>query len=66
VAISTPLPADLERFVHKIAEIRRERRLSDYQRDTVVLQEGRAIERERLAAMSGYHRYEEGGCDGDE
>jgi hypothetical protein len=64
MAITSPLPADLERFVHKIQEIRRERRLSDYQRDTVVLQEGRAIERERLAAISGYHCYE-GGCDGD-
>jgi hypothetical protein len=53
-------------MLHTIRIIRSEQRYAAHQLDSLVVREGRAIERERLAAMSGYHRYEEGGCDGDE
>jgi hypothetical protein len=57
-------PNWVERFLSTIQAIRRERRMLDYQRDSALLPEGRAVERERLAAISGYH-YWEGDRDAD-
>jgi 23S rRNA A2030 N6-methylase RlmJ len=62
---ANPLPADLERFVRKIQEIRREAAVRKFQSDSMVVQVARDIERERLAMMRLREQYE-GGCDAGE
>jgi hypothetical protein len=61
---ANPLPADLMRFMETCFAIKREKQLEIYRRDSLLMQEGRAVERERLAAITGYHHYE-GGRDGN-
>jgi hypothetical protein len=65
MAISTSLPADLTRLMETCFAIKREKQLEIYRRDSLLMQEGRAVERERMAAVAGHEHYE-GGCDGDE
>jgi hypothetical protein len=65
MAALNPLPADLTLMIQIIAEIRRETAVRRFQSDSMVVQVARDIERERLAAITGYH-YWEGGRDGSE
>lgn len=40
------------------AAIARERRVRDYQRDSLLIQEGKIAERERVEAWAGHEQYE--------
>jgi hypothetical protein len=59
------LPPDLRRMLETMRAIEREAVMESFRLDSAVVQEGRAIERERRGAFSGYEHYE-GGRDGNE
>ncbi|PZS10102.1 MAG: hypothetical protein DLM70_00860, partial [Chloroflexi bacterium] len=56
--VAQPLPADLQRLVAVLVELRREMRLATYRRDSLVLQVGKEIATERMAAFAGHERFE--------
>jgi hypothetical protein len=60
-----PIAPWIENFLSVCWTLKREKQLEIYRRDSLLMQEGRAVERERMAAVAGHEHYE-GGCDGDE
>jgi hypothetical protein len=52
-------------MVETMRAIEREAVMESFRLDSMVIREGRAIERERRGAF-GDHEYYEGGCDGGE
>jgi hypothetical protein len=58
VAVTNALPADLTEMLATIRAIGRERRMIDHQRDSLVVQTAKEIERERLAAVAGHEHFE--------
>jgi hypothetical protein len=58
MVVTNALPADLTEMLVMIRAIGRERRMLNHQRDSLVVQTAKEIERERLAAFAGHEHFE--------